>query len=103
MALVALFRQAMFRHPVATQAAVRALIAEGERQLQTDEGADLARRLSGSPLVSRLRAVWDLTTANTFDDAEGPILPTALVEAIAHLAAHGHPEERLGDAMRRSR
>jgi len=93
--LLAVLRGALFRHPVAAQAAIRALVAEGRAYARTEEGEALARQLEDSSGVNRLRSLWHLTTANAIDGDDEAMIPTAVVEGIASLLARGRPEELL--------
>lgn len=90
------------RHPLAAQAAYRALVREGRAFATTDEGGRLRARLAGSALVARLRTAWELVTLGMLrDDAAPGALPSVLVDALVQAALRDRFEARLHDAMLR--
>jgi hypothetical protein len=70
------------RHPVAMQAACRALVAEGRRFVETPEGRAWHARLAGSELVRRGRILWEASALDLLDDRGNARLPTAFVDAL---------------------
>ncbi len=96
--LEALLRRAqlgLIQHPVASQAIIRALVAEGRRFAQTDEGDTLRRQLAGSELVQRGRAVWEGLTLNMFTPDDRTALPSVLVDAVLGAATRDDLERVL--------
>jgi hypothetical protein len=93
-------QQAVFRYPVATKAAFRALVAEGRRYAGTAEGAELLVRLQGSAGVERARLVWDVLTVRAFAD-DGDALPAFFVDRLAEALRSDHLEPLLGRVMGR--
>jgi hypothetical protein len=79
-------QRALLNHPVATQAAFAALVAEGRRFAQTDEGKEWERGLLGSELLSNGRVVWEVMTQSAFTE-HGELLPSVLVDAFARSSA----------------
>lgn len=83
--LVQLLREGQFlilRHPVAAQAALGALVAEGRRFAETAAGRRWKRRLAGSELIRRGRMVWQGSVLNMLEeDSESPI-PSAFLDAV---------------------
>ena len=80
-------RWVIVKHPIAARAAYRALVAEGRRFATTEEGARWRRRLEGSALIQRGRAVWDLGTVNMLDEDGSRALPTQLIDAFCRATA----------------
>jgi len=73
---------AILTHPVAAQATYRALVAEGRAAATTPEGRARRDRLARSPLLARVRAVWEPSTFNLLEaDTDSP-LPSSYVEAL---------------------
>jgi hypothetical protein len=72
----------LLKHPVATQAAVRALVAEGRRFAETPDGRRWKTRLAGSELVRRARMLWQGSVLNMFEESPGTLLPSALLDAV---------------------
>jgi hypothetical protein len=85
------------RHPVAMQAACRALVAEGRRFVETPEGRAWHARLAGSELVRRGRILWEASALDLLDDRGDARLPTAFVDALVGVLTS---EEFLGRVMR---
>jgi hypothetical protein len=83
--LVRILREGQFlilRHPVAAQAALRALVAEGRRFAETAAGRRWKDRLARSELIRRGRMVWQGSVLNMLDEnAESP-LPSAFLDAV---------------------
>ena len=67
----------------AAQAAYRALVAEGRRYAETDEGRAWRARLDASETLRRLRPLWEAGTLNVLDGAEGSAIPSAFIELVA--------------------
>ncbi len=96
--LEALLRRAqlaLLQHPVAAQAIVRALVLEGRRFAQTEEGAALRGQLAGSELVQRGRAVWEGMTLNMFTPDDRTAVPSVLVDAVLGAATRDDLERVL--------
>jgi hypothetical protein len=79
-------RRAMWRHPGAAQALFRALVAEGRRFAETEEGAAVAARLAASETIDSVRVVWDLVTSRALEDDPRAILPSVVLEAFVKSA-----------------
>jgi hypothetical protein len=88
-------RMVLLKHPVAAQAAFRALSAEGRRYATTPEGAAWKDRLAGSELMQRGRSVWELATLNMLDEGGSNMLPTQYVDALCYAAGLADLEPRL--------
>lgn len=83
--LLALLRELQFvllKHPVAAQAALRALVREGRRFAGTEEGQAWKTRLAGSPLVRRGQTLWDGSALDLFDPQDDAVVPSAYVDAV---------------------
>lgn len=85
----------LIQHPVASQAIIRSLVAEGRRFAETAEGAALRSDLAGSELVQRGRAVWEGLTLNMFTPDDRTALPSVLVDAVLGAATRDDLERVL--------
>jgi hypothetical protein len=92
----------LVRHPAAAQGGFRALVTEGRRFAETEEGADLARRLADSELVRRGRVVWDVTTMSALTANKADVLPTVLMESFLQAIATEPLEPMLSRLMEES-
>lgn len=79
----------LIRHPIATQAAFRALVKEGKAWAETPEGAEWKHRLARSEVVARARITWEGLTNNVFESEGENVIPSTLIDAV--IAASGHP------------
>lgn len=87
--VLALLRRAQIAllvHPAASQAAFRALVAEGRRYAATDEGRRWRERLAESPLVKRASYVFEVLSMNVLTEDEDAVLPTQLIDAVVQAA-----------------
>ena len=73
-------------HPLAAQAAVSALIAEGRRFAVTPEGARWRDALVHSTLLHRARLAWETTTLVMLQEEPPDVLPTAYLDALFMMA-----------------
>ncbi len=78
---------AILKHPVAAQAAFAALVAEGRRFAQTEEGATLMRRLTRSALLDRVRLAFETSTLWVLDADASETLPSAYLDALFQVAS----------------
>lgn len=88
-------RWVLFKHPIATQAAYRALVREGRAFAQTDEGRAWRARLERSELIRRGTSLFDLGTMSMLDPDSDQLLPTHLIDAFARAASRLDLEEAL--------
>jgi len=72
----------LLKHPVAAQASVRALVAEGRRFAETPTGRRWKARLARSELVRRGRMLWQGSVLNMFEENPDALLPSALLDAV---------------------
>lgn len=87
--LLADLQLVLLKYPRATQAALRALVAEGRRFAETPEGRRWHARLAASALVRRGHVLWGGSLLDLFDPSEDRVVPTAYVDAVvAALARH---------------
>lgn len=86
-------RWLVLKHPIAARAAYRALLAEGRRFAETDEGRVWRERLRRSELIRRGTAVFELGTLGALDSDS--VLPTQLIDAFARAAVREDLEEAL--------
>lgn len=83
--LVRILREGQFlilRHPVAAQAAFRALVAEGRRFAETKVGRRWKNRLARSELIRRGRMVWQGSVLNMLEEESDTPLPSAFLDAL---------------------
>lgn len=78
--VLARLHAAMLQHPIATQAIVSALVAEGRRFAETPEGRRWSARLSRSELVRQGQILWEGSGLALFDEDPDAVLPSALVD-----------------------
>lgn len=94
--------RAIVKHPIAAQAAYRALIREGRAFAQTEEGRRVKQQLAGAELVGRLRTAWQLVTFGMLaDDASPGAIPSVVIEALIQAVLRDRFEARLHDAILR--
>jgi hypothetical protein len=82
--LDALLRDAqrlIFKYPIASQAFIAALAAEGRTFAQTPEGMVWRERLARSELYRKGRELWYLGTLGMFSARSSGVLPSVLIEA----------------------
>ena len=79
----------LLKHPVAAQAALRALVAEGRQFAQTPAGRRWRSRLANSELVRRGRMVWQGSLLNVLEENSDTLIPSALLDAIIGATASG--------------
>ena len=84
--LLADLRWLVVRHPVATRSAARALMEEGRRFAETDEGRTWKRRLAGSELVRRGQVVAIISDQRLALEAQAGAGTVAAAEAAAERA-----------------
>jgi hypothetical protein len=77
---------AVLKYPVAAQAAFAALVAEGRSFAETPEGRKWRDTLARSQLIHCGGALWAGSVLNTLEDHPGTLLPSTIVDAIAHVA-----------------
>lgn len=89
-------QRALFRHPVAAQAAFAALMAEGRRFAGTPEGAAWKAALEGSELARNGRRLWDALSMGMLEEDPATIVPSAYLEALLRAAASADLDALLG-------
>jgi len=70
-------------HPAASQAAFAALVAEGRRFAETDRGRHWQEALAASPLMARLRRIFEEVSLNMFEEDRTTVLPSTYIEVLA--------------------
>lgn len=73
---------AVLAEPEVAQRVYRALVAEGRAAAATPEGAARREQLRRSPLLARIRAVWEPATLNLLADTPDRALPSGYVDAL---------------------
>src|SRR5512139_272528 len=88
-------RWLLFKHPIAAQAAYRALVREGRAFARTEEGRAWRARLERSELIRRGTSLFELGTMSMLDPDSDQVLPTQLIDAFARAASRRDLEEAL--------
>jgi hypothetical protein len=88
-------RLLVLKHPLAAQAAVRTLVAEGRSFGATEEGQAWRARLEHSELVRRGAGIFELGTLGMLDPDSDAVLPTQLIDAFARAASRRDLEEAI--------
>lgn len=83
---------ALMLHPIAAQALYSALVAEGRRFAETEEGAALLTGLRHSPTLTRMGPAWEVISAGLNEPDAGVTLPSAWVDALVGLSERWTPE-----------
>lgn len=87
--------RALFKYPLAVQAAFGALVAEGRRFAATPEGAIWRERLQRSQGAGRARLVWEVLSLSSFTERSDGPLPSALLDKLVRAVKHRHLEPLL--------
>jgi hypothetical protein len=86
----------MLKYPVVSQAAFSALVREGRRFAETEVGKQWFERLKSSPLMRKLRWVWETTSLNMLEEDAEIIVPSTYLEALLRAAGTPDMEALLG-------
>ena len=81
-ALLQRVHEVLLRQPVAAQAVVSALVAEGRRFAGTPAGRRWLAKLDGSDLVRRGQSLWEASSLVLFEEDRDTVLPSALIDSI---------------------
>lgn len=93
--------QAMvIKHPAASQAVFRALVAEGRAFSRTPEGQEWKRRLQNSVLLHRARLILDLPGISMLEHDSGDAIPSSYIDAVFMFAASDDAGEVLNQLFR---
>jgi hypothetical protein len=92
----------ILKHPLASQSAFSALIAEGKMFEKTLEGRELKARLEGSSMVRELRYIFDLSTFSLLEHEPLDILPSAYLDTLFMLARSDRSDELLDCLFRQA-
>lgn len=77
---------ALIKHPIAAQSAFAALVAEGRRFANTEEGKPWLDALSTSSFIRRARSVWETTSLNMLEEDGATVVPSTYLEALLRAA-----------------
>lgn len=83
-------QESLFRHPLAFRAAFAAVVEEGRRFADTEEGAQWLERLRHSPLLPRVRLFGKMLSFSMLEQDDPERLPSTYLEGLFRLA--GHPD-----------
>ena len=75
--------RALFRYPMAAQAAFSALVTEGRRFARTPEGAEWQERLLSSRETGSAQLLWEILSSRTFTERTEGALPSTLLDALS--------------------
>jgi hypothetical protein len=75
--------RALFRHPIAVQAAFSSLVAEGKRYARTPEGAAWRAQLMGARETANAQLLWEILSTRSFTEQADGVLPSTLVDALS--------------------
>lgn len=89
-------QMAMIKHPTAAQAAFAALVREGRRFAETEEGKRWLDVLSTSSFMRQARWVWETTSLNMLEEDAETIVPSTYLEALLRAADVPDLEQLLG-------
>lgn len=73
---------ALWHHPIAVQAAFSALVREGRRFAETEEGARLRDGLARSETLAKTRMVWEVLSLSAFSEKSEGALPSVFADAL---------------------
>ncbi len=90
----------LLQHPIAAQAAFRALVEEGRRFAATEEGNRWFRRLSHAEAIQRGRVLWEDSLLNILEDSADTLLPSVIVDALARAVRSEDPHALLAQLFR---
>jgi hypothetical protein len=96
--LLAQLTVVVLRHPIAAQAAFKALVAEGRRFGETADGRRWRAALADSELVRRGRAFWEASLLNLMEDHADAVVPSGIVDAIVRSVGMGELRHLIRDA-----
>jgi hypothetical protein len=88
-------QEAILLHPAAAQALFFALVQEGRRYAETDEGSALRERLRRSELIANARSMFDAVTVRALEDNPDTVIPSAILEALVKAASDAGRERLL--------
>ena len=91
----------VLRHPIAAQAAFKALVAEGRRFAATPDGQRWRAALAHSEFVRRGRAFWEASPLNLLEDHAQAVLPSGIVDAAVRAVGTGQVRNLLRDPGRK--
>lgn len=75
--------RALFRYPMAAQAAFSALVTEGRRFARTPEGAEWQKRLLSARETGSAQLLWEILSSRTFTERTEGALPSTLLDALS--------------------
>jgi hypothetical protein len=87
----------VLRHPVAAQAAFKALMAQGRRFAATPEGERWRAALVHSEFVRRGRAFWEESPLNLLEDHPEAVVPSGIIDAAVRAVGTGGVRSLLRD------
>lgn len=94
-------QRAIFKHPMAVQAAFATLVAEGRRFAETEEGREWRDRLLRAKQTGRLRMVWEVLSLGAFTERSDGLLPSVFVDSLVRTLAREHLEPLLSRVFER--
>lgn len=101
MRTLALLQRAIFKYPMAVQAAFETLVAEGRSFAETDEGKRWRERLLSAKQTGRLRMVWEVLSLGAFTERSEGLLPSVFVDSLVRILTREHLEPLLSRVFER--
>jgi hypothetical protein len=83
----------LIAYPAASQAVFAALVAEGRRFAATEHGRQWQEALAASPLMAKLRRIFEEVSLNMFEEDSTTVLPSTYVELVARSLDAAHLPE----------
>jgi hypothetical protein len=94
--------EALFRYPLAAQAAFSSLVAEGRRYARTPEGAVWRDRLLAARETANAQLLWEILSSRTFMADSSGVLPDTLVDSLSRAIRLRGLEPLLARILRKS-
>lgn len=91
-------QSALLKYPIAAQAAFAAMVREGRRYAETEEGEQWRRRLAGSAMLGKARTMFEGLSSGMLAE-DGAALPSTYVDGFLQ-ALDRNLEEVLGELGR---
>lgn len=86
-------------HPIATQAAFQALVAEGRRAAATPEGRGRLEAMAADPRLDAARRLWDASALRLLQEDAGAPVPSSLLDAWMQAAGSPDLDARLAGLL----
>src|SRR6187200_824505 len=88
-------QRAIFKYPMAVQAAFSALVAEGREFSKTKAGAEWKQKLAAAQASGKARMVWEVLSMGAFTERYDGPLPSVFVDTLVRSLRTKHLEPLL--------